>query len=103
MADVVETKHHFAGGVYAKEQHLPAGWKATSHRHEFDHLSILAKGRATVTRDGESEDFEAPACVVIKKGVVHEIAASEDAVWFCIHATESTDPASVDATLTERG
>lgn len=103
MPDVVETIHHFAKGVYAKEQHLPSGWKATSHRHAFDHLSILAKGRAKVTCDGVEKEYQAPACVLIKKGVTHQIEAIEDVVWFCIHATDVSDPARVDEVLIERG
>ncbi len=94
--------HHFAGGVYAKEQHLPSGWIAISHRHAYDHLSILAGGRASVTCDGVKTDYVAPACVVIKKGLKHEISASEDAVWFCIHATDETDSSKVDDVLIER-
>jgi hypothetical protein len=30
------------------------------------------------------------------------IEALEDAVWFCIHATDETDPEKVDKVLIER-
>lgn len=91
------TVHHFSSGVYAKEMHLPKGYFAVSHAHAYDHLSILGAGRVVVETD-ESEPIElvAPACIEIKAGVHHRITAIEDATWFCIHATQETDPARVD-------
>ena len=93
------TKHHFGPGIYAKEQHLPKGWYAVTHTHEYDHLSILASGRASVTCAGETKEYAAPAVVIIKKGVPHTITAGEDSVWFCIHATDETDSSKIDEVL----
>ncbi len=95
--------HHFCDGVYAKEQALPSGFCAVTHKHAYDHISILAKGRCVVVADGVRADYVAPACVVIAKGVVHTIEAVEDSVWYCIHATDETDPDKVDEVLIEKG
>ena len=38
-------KHHFSDHLYAKECFIPAGSILVQHKHEYDHLSILAKGR----------------------------------------------------------
>ncbi len=93
------TQHHFSAGVYAKQMRLNAGCMALSHKHAYDHLSILASGIAIVrTSEGEKR-FIAPACIEIKAGLNHEIVALEDVVWFCIHATEETDASKVDDVL----
>lgn len=91
--------HHFAAGVYAKQMTLPANHFAVKHSHSYDHLSILAKGHVTVDIDGEVTEYTAPACITIKAGAKHRIVAHEDAVWFCIHATDETDPDKVDEVL----
>ena len=93
--------HHFSSGVYAKQMELPAGHFAITHKHTFDHMSILAKGMVNVTCDGVQETHHAPDVVTIKAGVAHKIHALTDSVWFCVHQTDETDPAKIDHTLIE--
>lgn len=88
--------HHFSAGVYAKQMHLPAGHYAVTHAHAYDHLSILAKGHVIVEMDGAETEYVAPACLTIHAGKHHRIVALEDSVWFCVHATDETDPDKVD-------
>jgi quercetin dioxygenase-like cupin family protein len=92
-------KHHFSSGVYAKEMHIPATYTVGSHAHEFDHMSMLAKGEVVVRTDNGEQHFTAPAVVTITKGINHEIYAVKDSIWFCIHATKETDPSKVDEVL----
>lgn len=92
----VTVEHHFAGGLYCKETHIPAGVKLTQHRHSFAHLSVLAQGRVLLTVDGVSTEHAAPAFLTIAAGKVHEVTALTDTVWGCLHATDCTDPALVD-------
>jgi len=94
--------HHFSDGLYAKEMHIPQGFTAGTHAHSFSHLSMLAKGRVKVTTDDYNCEYTAPACIEIKAGIHHMIEALEDTVWFCIHATDETDPEKVDQVLIER-
>lgn len=93
------TKHHFGAGVYAKEMHLPKGAMALSHRHTYDHLSVLAQGIAVVSVEGKATLYTAPSCINIKAGFNHEITAIEPVVWFCIHATEEKDVEKVDEVI----
>jgi quercetin dioxygenase-like cupin family protein len=95
------TIHHFSSGVYAKQMRLAKGYFAVSHKHAYDHLSILAAGVADVTVDGKTTRYTAPACVEIKAGLHHQITALEDVTWFCIHAVadEDRDPATIDEVL----
>lgn len=95
----IEVVHHFSSGVYAKQMTLPAGCFAVSHKHRHSHLSILAAGMARVEVDGISTDYTAPACIEIAADAHHKITALADVVWYCIHATEETDPNRIDETV----
>jgi quercetin dioxygenase-like cupin family protein len=98
MVDL-QIEHHFSGREYARKMVLPAGHKADTHRHNFDHLSILASGIARVTVDGETTLHIGPECLTIRAGAVHYIEAVTGIVWYCIHATDETDPARIDHEL----
>ena len=96
--------HHFIGqdqarGVYAKELHIPAGFTLVSHRHHYDHLSVLASGRICLTVAGNHQYLTGPLAVTIEAGKDHTLRAITDAVWFCIHPTEETDPSRVDEVI----
>lgn len=88
--------HHFGGGVYAKETPVPAGFILVQHKHAHDHLSVLASGTVELLVDGVRSEITGPACVTIRAGRYHGIKALTDVVWFCIHATDCTDPEQVD-------
>lgn len=92
-------KHHFSSGLYAKETVFPKGSQLVQHKHNYDHLSILAKGKVVVVVDDKEEVIEAPACIEIKADKHHGVLALEDCVWFCIHATSETDADKVDEVL----
>jgi len=95
----VEIGHYFAGGVYAKQMTIAKDCKIPTHKHVYDHLSILAKGRVQVTVSRETVEYVAPAAIEIKRDLVHTLTAVEDSVWYCIHATDETDPESADKTI----
>ena len=97
-----ETIHYFSSGVYAKQMFMPAGYIAYSHAHNYDHLSILAKGRVIVKTDDYNKEYVAPACLTIKANIHHQIESLEDCVWFCIHATDETDESKVDEVLIKK-
>lgn len=93
------TVHHFSDGLYAKEMHIPAGMAVLKHTHEYNHLSVLAKGKVVVLRGEEMEIIEGPACLDIEAGLIHGVKAITDCVWFCIHATDEKDASKVDEVL----
>jgi quercetin dioxygenase-like cupin family protein len=92
-------EHNFAAGVYAKKMVVPANHFVVKHKHDYDHLSILASGRVYVDIDGQVTEQTAPACIKIEAGKSHKVVAIEDSVWFCIHATDETDSDKVDEVL----
>lgn len=99
----MDTLHHFSEGLYAKQMVIPKGSIACQHKHNYDHLSILAQGKVRVLFDNDVvETYTAPACINIVKDVNHTILALEDSVWFCIHQTEETDVDKVDQVLIKK-
>ena len=94
-----EIIHTFSHGLYSRQMILPAGNMAFSHSHTYSHLSILAKGRVIVKTDDYNKEYTAPTCIEIEANTYHQIEALEDAVWFCIHATDETDVNKIDEVL----
>lgn len=95
--------HHFIGGVYAKEVIIKDGHEVAQHVHEFDHMSILAKGCAVVFQGDKCETYYAPAIIEIKAGVQHSVVAvNGDITWYCIHKTDETDETKVDNVLIKK-
>lgn len=91
--------HHFSDGLYAKQMKLAKGHTATSHKHHYDHLSILAQGEVDVVCSGVKTRFKAPTCIDIKAGIEHEIIAYKDSTFFCVHSTNETDINKIDEVL----
>jgi hypothetical protein len=62
------------------------------HKHQFDHLTLLAKGSLKVTIEGKDTIFKAPHMIFIQKDKFHELVAiEEDTVAYCIHALRNQD------------
>lgn len=101
--DDVQVQHFFSGREYAKQMMLPAGHYAETHEHVYDHLSILACGEVLIEIDGAVSRHVGPTAIVIKAKCKHRIDALTDSVWFCVHATEETNPATVDRVLIKEG
>lgn len=95
----IDVSHHFGAGVYAKEAVIPAGLILSQHKHSFDHLSILASGTAKVTCEKEERTYTGPCCLTIPANMHHKVESVTDVVWFCIHATDYTDPQKIDHEL----
>lgn len=100
---LLQTKHHFCEGVYAKQLRIPAGHYATSHKHAYSHMSILAQGCILLVVDGKITQRTAPAVIEIAANSEHCVHALTDVVWFCIHPTEETDASKVDDVLIKKG
>ncbi len=82
--DVIQ--HYFSSNLYAKHMVIKDGFEVSSHKHNFDHLSILSSGCVILEVDGEQSTHYSPTVIEIKAGKTHKIqAVNGDAVWFCIH------------------
>lgn len=94
--------HHFAGGLYAKETAFPSGSILVQHKHNYDHFALLASGSVEVEVDGQRSVLNAPQLITIRAHHHHGVKALSDVVWFCIHATNETDPEHIDEILIEQ-
>jgi quercetin dioxygenase-like cupin family protein len=95
----IAIQHHFGGGVYVKETHIPAMHVLDQHSHKFDHLSFLASGRVLLEVGGDSTIYDGPIMLTIKAGKRHKVTTYTDTLWLCIHATNETDEDTIDEVL----
>lgn len=74
--------------LWSRQMHfMKSGDIEIGHTHQFDHLTLLAKGKLKITVNGASSYFAAPYMIYIHKDHVHELEALEDdTVAYCIHA-----------------
>ena len=81
----IETKHYFAGGVYEREIHVPAGSLITGKIHLTEHLAKLTKGTMTIFANGESNTFTGPCTFVSQPGIKRMGYAHDDCVFSNFH------------------
>lgn len=79
--------------LFSRMMHFKhAGDTEVGHTHQFDHLTLLAKGKLKVTVEGVSSEFTAPHMIYIHKDKVHELEAlTDETVAYCIHALRDKD------------
>lgn len=96
--------------LFSRQMHfVKAGDTELGHKHQFDHLTLLAAGSLRVTVDGNVSEFKAPHMIYIHKDKNHELVALEDdTVAYCIHALRDNnnediiDPAMIPAGVDPR-
>ena len=83
--------------LFSRMMHFEkAGDIEIGHTHQFDHLTLLAKGKLKVTVEGESSEFTAPHMIYIHKDKVHELEAlTDETVAYCIHALHDKDTGEI--------
>lgn len=83
----------YIGNVWIRvHKFASAGEVHEGHKHTFDHVSFLMKGRARVTVCGRSTDYSAVNFIKIDKGLHHEIVALEDGTeWWCVFAVRDNN------------
>lgn len=74
--------------LFARQMHFTlAGDSEQGHAHQFDHMTLLAKGKLSVRIHDEVTEFTAPQMIYIKANLQHElIALTDNTVAYCIHA-----------------
>lgn len=90
---VPEIKIGYVANLWSRMMRFhKAGDIEHGHTHQFDHLTLLARGSMRVTVDGVASEFKAPQMIYIHKDKNHELVALEDeTLAFCIHALRSPD------------
>lgn len=94
--------HRFTPGLYTREIHMPAGALIVSKIHRTEHQFIVSRGRLAVMTDlGEWEEIVAPYHGITRPGTRRVLYIIEDTVWTTFHATDKTDPESVERDIIE--
>jgi len=85
----------FFGNIWVRQNWLEkAGINNDGgHKHHFDHVSLLARGKVLVEVEGnEPKEFTAPTFIVIKKELKHKFTALEDdTLYYCVFALRDID------------
>jgi quercetin dioxygenase-like cupin family protein len=79
--------------LFSRMMHFEkVGDTEVGHTHQFDHLTLLAKGKLKVTVEGVATEFTAPHMIYIRKDKIHELEAlTDETVAYCIHALRDKD------------
>lgn len=74
--------------LWIRQMHFrKAGDANEGHVHNFDHVTMLSRGRVNVHVEGEVTEFSAPHLIFVAKGKSHFIEALEDdTIAACLHA-----------------
>ncbi len=97
----LETKHHFADGMYCRELFRPADTTIVGKVHKREHFYIVLSGEVTVVGDGFRERIKAPRILISKPGTKRAVYAHVDSICITIHRTDKTDLDEIEAELLE--
>lgn len=90
--------HHFGPGVYMREVMIPAGTLAIGHHQNFEHVSLLLKGRLTMLNDdGSISELMAPMIFPNWPAGRKISFCLEDMVWMNVYSTTETDIEKLEA------
>lgn len=87
--------------VYMRRMFTEAGKVIGSHKHKYEHYSVLCSGRVRSEVGETSQEFGGGDVITVPAGVEHRIIALTDIIWFCIHGTSESD--HLDEVLIQKG
>ncbi len=95
------TRHElgYFGNIWVRQNVLGSvGDASEGHKHHFDHVSLLARGKVRVEVEGkEPKEFTAPTFIVIRKDQNHRFIALEpDTLWYCVFALRDVNGEVLD-------
>jgi hypothetical protein len=92
--------HRFFPGMYVREVLIRAGVLAVSKIHLTRHPFVVLTGKMLVVdQDGKGVVVEAPYFGTTEPGSRRVGLALEDVRWVTFHATDETDPATIEAQI----
>lgn len=97
----LETKHHFADGMYAREVFREAGTIIVGKVHKKEHFYIIASGCVDVTTGKGLERIHGPSIIVSQPGTQRAVRAIEDSVCITVHRTNKRDLSEIEEELVE--
>jgi len=97
----LDTKHHFADGMYLRELPRPAGTTIVGKVHRREHFYIVLQGEVTVVGEGGSVRLKAPAILVSPPATKRAVYAHVDSVCCTVHRTDHRELEDIEAELIE--
>lgn len=94
----------YFGNIWLRKLYFAkAGDQHPGHRHQHDHVSILAQGSVAVRVEDVETQYHAPAWIVVRKDREHTITAlADETVWWCLYALRDADGQPLDIFDPER-
>jgi hypothetical protein len=97
------TLHHFAGGMYCREMHVPADTMIVGKVHKSEHFFMLLAGEMTLICDGFRQRVAAPFISVSQPGMKRAGYAHSECVCANVHCVgDVRDMEAVEALLVEQ-
>jgi len=84
----------YFGNIWVRQHNIEnAGDSVGGHKHHFDHVTLLVRGKVRVEVEGkEPKEFTAPTFLVMRKELQHRMTALEPATtYFCVFALRDID------------
>lgn len=100
----IETHHHFADGLYAREIHVKSDTILVGKMHKTEHINVLSKGTIVVLTDSGLQELNAPCTFVSKAGTKRIGYTLSDIVWTTFHGgvPDTVDVAELEDLLIEK-
>lgn len=93
---ILNVKHHFSWGTYARELFIPKGIMLTGMIHKFPQMNMLIKGKMRVLIGEQTEIVEAPFVTCSEAGIKRVAWALEDSIWVTILPTHERDISRIE-------
>lgn len=99
-----DTRMTVASNLWIRQMHFAkTGDVNEGHTHNFDHLTLVAKGSVKVTIEGVETVFTAPHVFITAQGKRHFIEALEnDTVAYCVHALRNAEAKDAEILLPDQ-
>ena len=95
-------EHQFAGSMYVRTVHMPAGTLCVTCVHKHEHPYFVTSGRATVLTDDGRIELEAGHRGITPANTQRVLYVHEDCTWTTVHTVEDErDLESIEASLVE--
>ena len=92
MSELADTNISIVNGVFIKSMAFKRGQVVMTHKHTYDHQTLLAVGKMRVSIAEKSVIYTAPTIIVIEAGKSHFLEGLADhTVAYCIHAVTGSD------------
>lgn len=95
----------YFGNIWVRQNILEkCGTSHDGHKHHFDHVTLLTKGKIKIEVDGHpTKEFTAPTFVVIRKELQHKITAlTDDVLYYCVFALRNMDGEAIENMYEEK-